>query len=118
MNLSAYDYIKPKVDKTKTWILTRRHEIASREFPIRKYVTYSKRYNPEKECTDYFIILLDDRPMDRESIRYHIDDFGRFKVSAESIWYESGLCNFKYDVNINVSLVEHTDDGDIYKLDL
>ena len=37
MNLKAYDEITPKVDKTKTWVIVKNHNLLSREIKYRKY---------------------------------------------------------------------------------
>ena len=77
MNLNAYDTIHPKVDKQKTWIDVRKHQLLSREIKYRNYVTISKRYDKENQTYDYFIILLDDYPQDRPYAKTKKDDYGR-----------------------------------------
>ena len=118
MNLSAYDAIYPKVDKQKTWVDINRYQLLSREIKYRRYVTLCKRYNKEENDFEYFIVLLDDFPYDRDYTKVRLDDYGRIKVSLKSIWKETILNSFEHDCNITISHIEHTDDGDIYKLNL
>lgn len=118
MNLSAYDEIHPKVDKKLTWINVDRYQLLSREITHRMFNTLCKRYNREENDYDYFIILLDDKPSDRNYAVTKFDDYGRIKISLKPIWKEAYLDKYKHDVNISITRVEHTDDGDIYKLNL
>lgn len=118
MNLSAYDVIHPKIDKQKTWIDIRKHQLLSREINYRRYVTISKRYDKETKSYDYFIVLLDDYPQDRSYSRTKKDDYGRIKISLNSIWKESSLNYYDADTNISIELEEQADDGDIYRLSL
>lgn len=118
MNLSAYDAISPKLNKQLTWIDVNKYQLLSREIKYRRYVTISKRYEKDKNDYDYFIILLDNTPDDRDYSKTNLDDYGRIKVNLKSIWKETSLHTFEYNVNISITHIEHTDDGDIYKLDL
>lgn len=118
MNLSAYDVISPKLNKTKTWINVEKYQLLSREISYRRYVTISKRFNKDCQDYEYFVILLDNSPIDRDYSKTKLDDYGRIKISLKSIWKETMLNYYKQDVNINLELIEHTDDGDIYKLDI
>ena len=47
MNLNAYDSITEKIDKTKTWIDTKKCILLSREIKYRKYYVLSRRFNTE-----------------------------------------------------------------------
>lgn len=118
MNLSAYDNITPKIDKTKTWIEPKRKLLLSREIKFRKYFTLSKRYNPKYNITNYYIILLDNKLQDRVCTSTKIDDYGRIKISLNQIWNESGLCDRADNFNISVNHLTKDADGDIYYLDI
>lgn len=118
MNLNAYDDIHPKVDKKHTWININKYQLLSREISYRRYNTLCKRFNIEANEYDYFIILLDDKPVDRNYSITRYDDYGRIKINLKSIWHETYLSRYKHDININITRVEHTDDGDIYKIEL
>lgn len=118
MNLNAYDVINPKINKAKTWVDVNKHQLLSREFKYRQYVTISKRYNKENNNYEYFIILLDDYPQNRPFSKTKRDNYGRIKISLNSIWQESSLSYYNFDSNVNVDLVDSADDGDIYKLDI
>ena len=116
MNLNAYDNVAEKLDKTKTWIDLRKKTIFSREIKYRKYVSFGKRYDSEENKTVFFIIVLDDPPLDRAYSNMIIDDSGRVKISIKNIWNELGLCNLTNDINIGVKHTQSADDGDIYEL--
>ena len=118
MNLSAYDKVNNKIDKSKTWIDKRKGILISREIKRRHYYTYVKRYNSELGINEYFLVLLDDNPGDRKVYTTKQDDYGRLKFNISSIAKDSGLINFDNNTNITLLPVEHTDDGDIYKIDI
>jgi len=116
MNLSAYDSVKPKIDKTKTWVDTEKQILYSREIQYRPYVTLSKRYDPVCCDYEYFVILLDDYPEDRQYSRTNKDDYGRIKIKLTGIFKDCGLSELGTTQNISIEHIEHTDDGDIYKI--
>ena len=118
MNLNAYDIISPKIDKTKSWIDVDRQQLLSRELKYRPYVTLSKRYSKEHNINEYFVILLDECPLDRPSNKTKRDDYGRIKINLKSIWTESSLCYLDSNRNIEIIHVESEDDGDIYKINV
>ena len=74
INLSAYDSITNKIDKTKTWINVEKHLLISREIKFHKYYTLAKRFNPELNNYDYFIILLDNKDDSRNYYNTKLDD--------------------------------------------
>ena len=118
MNLSAYDAIYPKIDKQKTWIDVNHYQLLSREIKYRPYITICKRYNKEENDYEYFVVLLDNIPPERDYSKTKFDEYGRIKINLKSIWKETILQNIEHNCNINISHIEHTDDGDIYKIDL
>lgn len=118
MNLNAYDTITQKIDKTKTWINIENQQLFSREIPYRKYNTVSKRYNKEDNTYEYYIIMLDDYPLDRPYTKTKKDNYGRIKLYLRSIWNECFSPYFEKDTNIDITHIEHTDDGDIYKINI
>lgn len=118
MNLSAYDIVEEILDKQKTWVCPKTKILYSREISKRRYALLSKRFNPANNDTSFYIIMLDDKPLDRKVTRSFVDNFGRLKIYINSIWNETSLRNIKTKSNITVEHVEHADDGDIYYLDI
>ena len=118
MNLKAYDEITPKVDKTKTWVIVKNHNLLSREIKYRKYFTIGKRFNKENNEYEYFIILLDNRPEDRTYGTVKFDNYGRIKININSIWDELIPRVYSTDINISIKYIEGDDTSDVYKLDL
>ena len=118
MNLNAYDNVVEKINKQKSWIDIKKKMLLSRELNVRDYVLLTKRYNKATNTTDYFVVMLDNPPVDRECKRTKVDDYGRCKISLAPIWGETYLSNVTSDFNISISLEEHSTDGDIYKLDV
>ena len=116
MNLVAYDALNTNINTKKTWIKVSKNLIISREIKYRKYVTFGKRYDNEENKTVFFIIILDDPPLDRVYSNIIMDDSGRKKISIKNIWNELGLYNLKNDINIGVKHTQNADDGDIYEL--
>lgn len=118
MNLNAYDNVIEKIDKTKTWINIRKKQLISREIRIRKYVSIVKRYDVKTNSTLYFIAILDNPPENHIYNKLKVDDYGRAKINIFSIWNETYLSSLDNDCNINISLTESDDNGDIYLLDV
>lgn len=118
MNLVAYDTIYPKINKRGTWVDIYKKLLLSREMKFRRYATISKRYNKETNTFDYFVILLDEQPQDRDYVKTNFDDYGRIKISLKSIWGESNLQYIEHNCNIEIEHVEQAEDGDIYLLSL
>lgn len=118
MNLNAYDDVSPIINKQLTWIDINKNQLLSREIKYREYVTISKRFNRETSDYEYFIIFLDYCPTNRSYTHVKKDDYGRVKINLKSIWNETTLRNYKQNTNIRIKHVEHSDDGDIYSLDI
>lgn len=118
MNLNAYDDISPVINKQKTWINIDKQQLLSREIKYRKYITISKRFNKDTGEHDYFIILLDECPTNRTFSFTKKDDYGRIKINLLPIWNECSLCSYNKNINIELKHIEHSDDGDVYQLDV
>ena len=116
MNLVAYDTLNTNINTKKTWIKVSKKLIISREIKYRRYVSFGKRYDNEENKTVFFIIVLDNPPLDRAYSNMIMDDSGRTKISIKNIWNELGLYNLKNDINIGVKHTQNADDGDIYEL--
>lgn len=118
MNLNAYDDVSPVINKQATWIDINKTQLLSREIKYRKYVTISKRFNPETSEYEYYIILLDNLPANRSYTNTKKDDYGRIKINLMAIWFDSSLCTYKHNVNITLKHIEESSDGDVYKLEI
>lgn len=118
MNLNAYDNVKEKIDKTKTWIDVKHKCLISKEIKYRKYICLLKRYNPETCSNNYYIALLDN-PIENKNCYYtNKDDYGRIKYKLSSIWYETCLSHIERNCNICINLVERDSDGEVYLIDI
>lgn len=116
MNLNAYDSIIDKIDKTKTWVDVKKHLLLSREIKFRPRYVLTKRFDTELKVYNYYIILLDNAPIDRQSFPTRIDDYGRIKIRLHNLYTESDLQYLEKDSNINIKCIEHEEDGDVYQL--
>ena len=87
MNLVAYDVLNTNINRKKTWINVSKKLILSKEIKYRKYVAFGKRYDNEENKTVFFIIVLDDPPLDRAYSNIIMDDSGRIKISIKNIFY-------------------------------
>jgi len=114
MNLNAYDNATNKVDKQKTWIYIKQHQLISRELVYRPYYKILTRFNSTTNSYHYYIALSSDNIGGRTKL----DDYGRIKINLLDIWFKTTLKNYKEDTNINIKLVEEQDDGEIYELDI
>ena len=118
MNLSAYDKVYDKVDKTTSWIDTNKRILYSKELSFRKYYTFVKRFEPEISSTVFFLVLSDNVIENTKTFRTKIDDYGRCKFNISSIYNDLSLNYLKPNFNVTITLDKHDIDGDIYKLNL
>lgn len=118
MNLNEYDDVREKVDKSKSWIDVKHKRLFSREISLRKYVTIVKRYKPEIDEYFYFIITLDEIPLNKSYEELTVDNYGRLKLSLSSIWCQSKLCSLTQDKNVTINHIEHETDGDVYQISI
>jgi hypothetical protein len=116
MNLAAYDKLNSNIDINKTWIDASKKVILSREINYRKYVTFGKRYDTNENKTIFFIILLDDPPLDRPYSNVIVDGYGRIRIYLKNVWKELGLEDLHINIGIIVKHTQNADDGDIYEL--
>lgn len=116
MNLNAYDSIKTKIDKNKTWININTRTLLSREIANRKYYSIMQRYDNNVNSYDYYLALYDSIPNNVVSHKVRIDNYGRTKININSI---IGCINVPIDsneFNIDIVLVDKQEDGEVYKL--
>ena len=100
MNLNLYDDVVEYIDRTRTWVCTRRQCIFSREITYRRYFMLTKRYNPSSRTTQYFLITLDTKPENRHCKPLKVDSYGRVVASVKDIWTTTALVDIEKDCNI------------------
>lgn len=115
MNLVAYDSISIKIDRTKSWIDDKHPLLISRELPKRPYYTFVKRFEPTINETQYYLVLLDDWAKETPSFNTRVDDYGRLKIGMNYLVNHEHI-EIPYGCNIKLEHIEHTDDGDIYRV--
>lgn len=117
MNLSAYDKISGNPTKSKLYMSNNYPYIITREVKYRKYYCFVKRYDPSIETNDLFLVLLDDKPEDRQVAKVRRDDYGRIKLNiSQARDYIKINPNKSY--TLNLTLETQADDGDIYRVEL
>jgi len=116
INLNVYDEIKHKIDKNKTWLDVKYKRLMSREISFRTYYSIGKRYNPATNNTSYYIIILDDKPENRNVSYLKKDDYGRVKIPVKSIWKECNFDKYNCDTQVELNLVDYADNADVYEV--
>lgn len=116
MNLSAYDGINNKINKTKTWINVKKHILLSREIKYRKFYSFAKRYDKNNNCYNYYIILSDTPPDKLVSYFTKYDDYGRVKLRINEIYDNIVLNPVTENINISIKHIDEQEDGDIYEI--
>ena len=117
MNLSAYDAIPEFINKNRTWTDISTKRIISNEIKYRKYYCLAKRYDINLKTDLYFLILLDNPPTDRKYYSTIIKNC-RLNFKFKDIWEKTILSTITKNINIIITHIESTDDGDIYQLDI
>lgn len=115
MNLSAYDKINSAQSKTKIYNDNNSPYIITREVKKRKYYCYVTRYEPKLNENIIYLVLLDDKPNDRQVARTRVDTYGRLKFNLSQIRSVVNISPSQ-SYNINIALETAADDGDVYKL--
>ena len=118
MNLSAYDKITEKIDKSKSWIHIKTKKLITREIKYRPYSTILKRYVPSCNIYEYYLVISDTTNNECKFNKVLLDDYNRLKISLLSIWKETSLSKLTRNVNVNITLDDKQDDCEIYKLDI
>ena len=116
MNLVAYDNVDSITNNKRSWIDVHHKTLYTREVKYHKYVCFGKSFNPDENCTVFYIILLDDEPTDRASFRTIVTTNGCIKIDLRGIWVDTGLNNVtsKY-LNATLKCTQSSSDGDVYK---
>lgn len=117
MSLIAYDDGYEKVDKTKTWILSRTRQLLSREIKYRPYICLLKRYDSSSGINNFYLALLDNKDNTKTCKRTFVDNYGRLKINVSSVLAERGI-NTTKDFNISIDVVESTNEYDVYYLSI
>lgn len=118
MNLNAYDDIKEKLDKHKTWYSPKFKRLYSREIKFRLFYKFVKRWNETIKRNDYFL-ALSIYNNDTSFSRAERDNYGRLKVYIPKEIIEDSILNsIVEDTNIEVKLVDNQVDGEVYQLNI
>lgn len=117
LNIQCYDEITQKIDKNKTWINTKYKRIISREIKYRTYYCINKRFDNYLNSTEYYLICSDVNYKSKNMSYMSVDDYHRIKIPLNSIWKYIGIDENKSEIQLNISLIECDDTGEIYKLD-
>ena len=116
INLNEFDKVDEKVDKSKTWLYVKGKCLISNEVQKYKYYNLYKKFNPETNLTNYYIILSNIN-VNNQLKNVHIDDYGRVKIPISIIYIESGLYKEEKDCNINLKEVNKDEDSIVYLID-
>ena len=116
MNLSAYDGIK-QVNYLGTWVDPRYKRMYSRVLPYYKFYSFAKKYNPIKQCTDFYLILHNELNTDLAIHSVYVNN-NVMKIYLKDIWNETSLRYLTYISNITLTLEDKQDDCVIYFLDI
>ena len=117
MNLAAYDKIGAPSTKSKIYMSNTYPYIITREIPYRRYYCFVKRYEPSNGINNLFLVLLDDKPDDRQVAKVRRDNYGRLKFNLSQVRDYINL-NRSKEMIVKFSLQTKADDGDIYNLEL
>ena len=117
MNLSAYDIIK-SIRDMKTWVDIKAKRLNSVEIPFYTYYYIAKRYNPYYKVYTYYIILTNEKIDDPTPRCVYSPRKGLVRIDLTDIWHKSRLCSFKFNTEINVTIVDKQNDCIIYSLDM
>ncbi len=116
MNLVAYDKVNSITDSKRSWINVHHKVLYSREIKYRKYICFGKSFNPEEYKTVFYIILLDDKPVDRPGFKTIVTTNGCIKIDLRGIWDEAGLNKVKSKyLNATLKCTQSSDDGNVYE---
>lgn len=116
INLNEFDKVDEKVDKSKTWLYIKGKCLISNEVPKYKYYNLYKKYNPETNSTNYYIVFSNEN-IKNELKQTHIDDYGRIKIPISTIYKESGLYNENKDCNIILKTINKDKESIVYLID-
>ena len=117
MNLAAYDKIDNNVNQSNCWIDVKRRKLVTKGLSKRRYYCISKRYDDKLNIYRYFLIILDDKPIDRKVRIVDVDSYGRQRFALGDIWNHTVLQYTTSDICAHLNTEVTADDGDIYEIE-
>ena len=114
MNLAAYDKVNNKIDKTKTWLDHNNKRIVSKQIKYRTYYAFGKRYNPNTDKEEFYLITSDNIILDRPCYKTIKDNYNRLKYNLGSV-YNDCFKEVNKDISINLILDSSQEDGEVYR---
>lgn len=114
MNLAAYDKVDNKIDKTKTWLDYANKRIVTKQIKYRTYYAFGKRYNPDTNKEEFYLITSDNIIPDRPYAKTIRDNYNRLKYNLGSI-YNNCFRGIIKDISINLILDSSQEDGEVYR---
>ena len=117
MNLSAYDKVEEVYTGAKLNVIYKK--LYTTIIKFRNFYSFLKKYDVKNKHYEFYLVLLDntDDNLNMYSTTYDKDKY-RLKFNLAPIWKDANLNRYNSNIFINIEHIEHTDDGDIYKLDI
>lgn len=117
MNLYAYDAVEPKFEQG-TWINPNYKKLYSTDISPRLVYSFAVRFNTTTNNNDYYIVLSDKPIEDRQCYRTIYTKHNITILDLKPIWEHCNLKKLTKKDYINIEHIEHSDDGDIYHIDV
>lgn len=114
INLSAYDNVKIEHD---TWIDSKYKRFYSKSIPYRPFFTILKRFNPDLNRTEFYLVLMDEHIDGRVCKPVARSPKGFIKINLGIFWDSLGVGNIGV-AEIEYSTVEVADNAIIYYIDI
>lgn len=118
MNLSAYDSINSDIDKSKPYVLISYKSLTIPNITYRDKYILLRRYSKTSDDYSYFVCICDNDIEGYKTKFTRKNKDNDIVISLSSIWKDTFLADIKDNINIDVTLVDKQDDGEIYELDI
>lgn len=115
MNIFDYEPIEEIIDPNKTWVNIENKVLYSKELITKAYFTLGKKVNINNYY-EYYIIFLDNPPVDRGYYKRYVDSFGRCLIDLKHIWTELGFDRFENNRRVFVEFEEQSEDMIVYRI--
>lgn len=117
MNFSAYDIVNNNFTEG-TWVNPNFKRLYSTKITPRRFCILLKKYSPNENAYNYYIALTDEKKDNVKATLVVYTKHKQIKLDIRDIWDCSSLKYIHEKSYINIELVEKSDNGEIYKLDI
>lgn len=115
INLNEYDGV---VIKVNSWIDPQYKRLYSDSIKRKPYFTILKKYNPNTNTTDYYLVMLDKINNKFVCDETNVSNSGTVKVPLDKFWDSLPINKYIQRTDIYIEFIEEDEHTIVYYLDI